>query len=119
MQTRVFPLVLAAALAVASPAVWTPAGAADGDRRPTPDLIAQNCATCHGMDGRVFTEAMPALAGMDPEDFVAAMRAFRDDRRPGTIMDRIAKAFTEDDVAALAAHYAALPADPLPQEAHR
>jgi sulfide dehydrogenase cytochrome subunit len=107
-----------AALALASTA-WTPAGAADDDRRPTPELIAHNCATCHGMDGRVFTEAMPALAGMDPDKFVVAMRAFRDDERPGTIMDRIAKAFTEGDFAALAAYYAAIPAVPLNQEAHR
>lgn len=90
------------------------------DGRPSALLIAQNCGTCHGLEGRVFTESMPPLAGMNREKFVAAMIAFRDDQRPATIMDRLAKAFTEDDFQAMADYYAALPAEPLPtQEASR
>lgn len=117
-MTPVFrSLVLVAALTATAPA--SARAADDAGPRPTPELVAQNCGTCHGREGRVFTEAMPALAGMDPKTFVAAMRAFRDDRRPATIMDRLAKAFTEADYAALAQYYATLPPSPLHQEASR
>jgi len=35
------------------------------------------------------------------------MSAFRTGKRPSTVMDRIAKGFTDDEVAAIAAWYAA------------
>jgi sulfide dehydrogenase cytochrome subunit len=38
------------------------------------------------------------------------MRAFAANERPGTIMGRIARGYTEAEIAALAAHFAALPA---------
>jgi len=84
--------------------------------RPTGELIAMNCGTCHGTYGQSFGESMPPLAGMDVDDFVKAMIAFRDDARPGTIMSRIAPAFTEDDYRAIAEYYAQQAPVPYGQE---
>jgi sulfide dehydrogenase cytochrome subunit len=49
------------------------------------------------------------LAGMDREAIVRALQEFRAGARAGTIMDRIAKGFTDDEIRALAAWFAAQP----------
>jgi sulfide dehydrogenase cytochrome subunit len=38
---------------------------------------------------------------------VDALRAFRTGQRPSTVMDRIAKGFTEDEIKQLAAYFSA------------
>lgn len=88
------------------------AAPAIAQERASAELIAFNCGTCHGTFGRAFNDSMPPLAGMDPDKFVTAMIAFRDDSRPGTIMSRLAPAFTEDDYRAIAEYFAAQ--EPVP-----
>jgi cytochrome c553 len=46
---------------------------------------------------------VPVLQGRTPDDVAAAMRAFREGRRPATVMDRIARGFSEDEARAIAA----------------
>ena len=48
---------------------------------------------------------VPRLAGQDAAAMVAAMRAFRTGRRPATVMDRIAKGFSDDEIKAIAAWF--------------
>ena len=50
---------------------------------------------------------MPRLVRRPAVDIVTAMEAFRLGQRPGTAMDRIAKGFSESEIAAIAAWYAA------------
>ena len=52
---------------------------------------------------------MPPLAGRAPGEIVAAMRAFRAGERQATVMNRIAKGFSDDEIAAIASWYGALP----------
>ena len=59
---------------------------------------ASTCSGCHGASGPV-----PVLHGRAPDDVAAAMRDFREGRRTATVMDRIARGFTEDEVRAIAA----------------
>jgi len=59
---------------------------------------ASACSGCHGASGPV-----PVLQGRTPDDVAAAMRAFREGRRPATVMDRIARGFSEDEARAIAA----------------
>ena len=47
------------------------------------------------------------LIGRNAADIVTAMQEFRSGQRPGTVMDRIAKGFTDDEIKAIAAWYAA------------
>jgi cytochrome c553 len=48
-------------------------------------------------------EAVPALRGQEPAAIVAAMQAFRTGQREATVMDRIAKGFTDEETRAIAA----------------
>lgn len=73
--------------------------------RSLPPLDAANCIECHAERGG--DPALPQLAGRKASDIVAAMEAFRSGARPATVMDRIAKGFSPDDIALIAAWYAA------------
>lgn len=67
---------------------------------------AAACSGCHPIGRRAGTP-FTRLVGRNPADIVTAMQEFRTGQRPGTIMDRIAKGFTDDEVKAIAAWYAA------------
>jgi cytochrome c553 len=79
------------------------AGAANADAGRD---VAATCAACHGTDGH-SRGAVPSLAGRDRTELVRAMRDFRDGRRPSTIMQQIAKGYTEAEIEAAAAYFAA------------
>ena len=88
------------------------AGAArtqDVPARPAMLAMAATCAACHGTDGRaVAGEAMPRLAGQPREALAASLRAFRDGSRPATVMHQLAKGYTNEEIEALAAYFAAM-----------
>src|ERR1051325_1583688 len=71
---------------------------------------ASSCSGCHAASAAVETP-VPHLAGMPAARLIEAMLAFRAGQRPGTIMPRIAKGFSEGEIAAIAAWYAAQPAE--------
>ena len=66
---------------------------------------AAGCSGCHAGNPRVETP-VPPLAGRPAADISAAMIAFKAGQRPGTIMDRIAKGFSEQETQAIATWYA-------------
>lgn len=72
-------------------------------------LAAQGCLGCHGADASGVTP-VAGLAGRPAAELVAAMNAFRANERPATIMGRIARGYTDAEIAAMAAHFATLPA---------
>jgi sulfide dehydrogenase cytochrome subunit len=72
--------------------------------RPAP-LVAQSCAGCHGQAGAGRGSA-PAIAGLEPARFVQVWGEFRRDERPATIMNRIARGFTDAEVSVLADYFA-------------
>jgi cytochrome subunit of sulfide dehydrogenase len=72
-----------------------------------PAALADACASCHGTDGR-SQGAIPSLAGMPAQDFVARMAAFRAGGGGATIMDRIAPGFTPAEIERLADYFASL-----------
>jgi sulfide dehydrogenase cytochrome subunit len=63
---------------------------------------AASCTGCHASNPKVETR-VPRIAGRSPAEIVAAMEAFRSGQKPATVMDRIAKGFTEAEVRAIAA----------------
>ena len=97
----------AAALAVAwasngSEAVEEPAVSAERAA-----AIAATCSACHGTEGRVRTE-IPSIAGRPEAVLAAQLLAFREDAMPGaTVMPRLAKGYTEEELRALAGYFAA------------
>ena len=70
-----------------------------------PPVGAASCSGCHPASSRV-TSPVVRLNGMDRAAIVRAMQDFRSGQRTGTVMDRIAKGFTDDEVQAIAAWYA-------------
>jgi sulfide dehydrogenase cytochrome subunit len=65
---------------------------------------AASCSGCHAANPRVETP-VPPLAGRPAVDITSQMIAFKSGQRPGTIMDRIAKGFSEDEIRAIATWY--------------
>ena len=66
---------------------------------------AAGCSGCHAGNPRVET-TVPPLMGRPAADISAAMIAFKAGQRPGTIMDRIAKGFSDEEISAIAQWYA-------------
>jgi cytochrome subunit of sulfide dehydrogenase len=67
---------------------------------------APSCSGCHATSQSV-ENPVPRLIGRNPADVVAAMAAFKSGQRPGTVMDRIARGFSDDEIKAIAAWYGA------------
>jgi len=90
-------------VAVAIALAWSisDAAAADAGRD-----IAASCATCHGTDGR-SRGAIPSLAGRDKAIIVQQVRDFRDGKRPSTVMQQLAKGYSDAQIEAAAAYFAA------------
>ena len=72
-----------------------------------PQQLASACAICHGTDGRAVTPSVVSLAGLPREHIASQMRAFRDGARAATVMHQIAKGYTDEQIDALAAYFAA------------
>lgn len=69
--------------------------------------LAATCASCHGTNGRVVGDTVKPLAGVSAEKIVAAMADFKSGAQPATIMHQISKGYTDDQIKAIAAFFAA------------
>ena len=67
---------------------------------------ATSCSGCHPPTASAETK-VPPIRGRNPAEIVAAMEAFRSGERPSTVMGRIAKGFSDDEIRAVAAWLAA------------
>ena len=92
------PRTLAAAITLA----WV---AAAGMASAQPPAGATSCSGCHPASTRV-SSPVPRLTGMDQAAIVKALEDFRSGTRTGTVMDRIAKGFSDAEIQAIAAWYA-------------
>ena len=68
--------------------------------------IAANCANCHGTDGR-SRGGIPSIAGQDKAYLIQQLKDFRDGKRPSTIMQQLAKGYSDAQIDAAAAYLAA------------
>jgi cytochrome c553 len=68
--------------------------------------LAAACAICHGTGGHAVTKDVTTLAGIPADHLATQMRAFRDGKRPATVMHQIAKGYTDREIDALAAWFA-------------
>ncbi|MBW7924664.1 MAG: c-type cytochrome [Burkholderiaceae bacterium] len=107
-------------------AAW--AAGASAQSAPVPVLVG-NCVACHGTDGNSGGPATPSIAGLSKIYFVNAMLAYKygketakieaaaqtlkldaDDiegfERLATVMDRIAKGYSDEEIGAMADYFA-------------
>lgn len=68
--------------------------------------IAATCANCHGTGGASVGGNEP-LAGKPKADIVQKMQDFKAGRKPATIMHQLAKGYTDAQIDAVAAYFAA------------
>jgi cytochrome c553 len=93
-------IAIAAALLCAAP------GALAQD--PGARNLAAGCAICHGTQGKPAPNApLTPLAGLPRDHIATQMRAFRDGKRPATVMHQIAKGYNDAQIDAMAAWFAA------------
>ena len=75
---------------------------------PTATMLADTCAGCHGTDGSSMGPAIPNIAGLSAEYFNTVMQEYAEDERYSTIMGRIARGYTKEEIASMADHFAGL-----------
>ena len=69
--------------------------------------LAATCANCHGSEGRSVSTEVISLAGLPKEFIVSEMKAFKDGARPATIMQQLAKGYTDPQIDMIASYLAA------------
>lgn len=92
MMTRLTVMALAVLLGAGTAWAEGPPGAA-------------SCSGCHATNTGVQTP-VPPLKGRSQADIADAMTEYKSGKRAGTIMDRIAKGFSDEEIRAIAAWYA-------------
>lgn len=90
----------AAAVAATTTLAATSAMAADAELGR---YLATECVMCHRA---AAGEAIPNIFGMAEANLVAALKAYRGRSRPNPVMQNIAGRLTDEDIAALAHHFA-------------
>lgn len=94
------PALAAAAGIVLSSAIPVQAQNAD------PRLLSLSCTGCHGTGGH-SAGAIPSIYGRDAASLAESLRAFRDGKQPATVMNRIAKGYTDAEIDAVTQEIAA------------
>lgn len=81
------------------------------------DVLARTCNNCHGVGGASAGTSMPSIGGLPREYLKRVMKQWKYDERNAVTMGRIVKGFSDDEIDALAEHFAAQPWSPAPQKA--
>jgi sulfide dehydrogenase cytochrome subunit len=70
--------------------------------------LADACTSCHGLGGR-SQGYIPSIAGVEKTTLLRQLKAFRAQTAQATIMNRIARAYTDPELEALADYFSATP----------
>ncbi len=85
------------------------ASAADVLSGASTEALILPCAGCHGNNGISKGPAIPTIAGFKKKYFVKTMKKFKDGERNSTIMSRIAKGYSDDEIEQMGKYYEKLP----------
>ena len=81
------------------------------------EVLARTCNNCHGVGGVSVGASMPSIGGLPKEYLRSIMKEWKYDERSAITMNRILKGFSDDEIDALAAHFAKQRWVPAPQPA--
>jgi sulfide dehydrogenase cytochrome subunit len=73
------------------------------------EMLANTCAGCHGVDGSSKGPATPTIASLSTDYFVMSMKDYKSGKRPSTVMARIAKGYSDEDITAMAKYFQSKP----------
>lgn len=71
---------------------------------PRAAVLANSCAACHGTDGQ-SPGAIPALNSKSADFIAQRLKEFKTDQRPGTVMNRLAKGYSDEEIALIATQF--------------
>lgn len=80
-----------------------------GMAMPTAEALSYTCAGCHGTNGASSGPAIPSLAGLSKDYLVEAMQAYKNDERNPTIMNRIAKGYSDEEFELMGSFFSSQP----------
>ena len=105
MTQSSFHRFVGAALMLGAAIAAGPASAADNKA----EMLANTCAGCHGTDGSSHGPVTPTIASLSKDYFVSSMKDFKAGKRTSTVMDRIAKGYSDEEVEAMANYFQTKP----------
>ncbi len=70
------------------------------------NMLSITCEGCHGSDGNSSGPAIPSIAGMSEDYLIESMEDYRNGDTKSTIMGRIIKGYSEQEVELMAKFYA-------------
>ncbi len=71
-----------------------------------------SCAGCHGSRGEAELPKVPALAGQSRDKLLDSLAAFKAGTRSASIMQQVAKGYSDEQLALIAGYLARQPAAP-------
>jgi sulfide dehydrogenase cytochrome subunit len=93
----------------AAPAAEKPAPAPASTGIRSPSMLANTCAGCHGTNGASAGKMMPIIGGMEKEFMQTILMEYKTGERDSTIMGRIAKGYSNNELKAIASYMAEQP----------
>ena len=79
--------------------------ASNADPAVTVQTLANSCVACHGPEGGSLGPASPSIAGLSRDYFIDVMNAYKREEIPATIMSRIAKGYSAEEIKHLADYF--------------
>ncbi len=73
---------------------------------PSAEMLANACAGCHGTNGGSAGDTMPSLASQSASSIVESMLKFKSGERSSTIMGRLAKGYSDEQIKAMGGFFA-------------
>lgn len=71
--------------------------------------LAATCASCHGTEGRSVTPEVSSLTGVPKQELLDKLKAFRDGTRPATVMQQLAKGYSDAQLELIADYFSRRP----------
>ena len=102
------PTLVSRALAALVATAWCTAATAQVGNPQTGRQKAQPCGVCHGPTGVSVAPDAPNLAGQPALYVAAQLKGYRDGLRKHEVMAVMARPLSDEDIAHLAAWYAAI-----------
>lgn len=81
------------------------------------DALARTCNNCHGVNGVSAGPSMPSIGGLSEAYLKNIMMEWKSGARASATMTRLIKGYSDDQIAALAKHFAAKTWTPRVQQA--
>lgn len=68
-------------------------------------MLASSCAACHGTGGD-SPGSIPSLQGKSKKMIELALKEYKNDESEGTMMNRLAKGYSDEEITLIAEYYA-------------